>query len=134
MLPWLKVKKVEIPCNALTIQEAARLFERSVGALHRDCVYLDIDTSRRTASGGCLTRDDIWIIYAHLCWRVWTQFTNPYWRGDRKDYSRDCPTDEDKSRYVEYVGGSKKDCFSRFDEAIRQKREKRLANIPKVMS
>ncbi len=126
MLPWLSVQKVESPSNLLTLREAGQLFGRSHSALAQDCKYLKIDVSRVNCSSGCIDRHDAWILYAFLCWKLWKSSCNPCWRGDRKDYAIDCPTDETKLGYVDLVGGSRDDLESRFEQALVEKRKRLL--------
>ena len=130
MLDWLQSKNVVSisgDTDRLTIGEAARMFNRAAGALYRDCQYLGIDTS--VPKGGCLTREDCWILYVFLCWKLHCQQTRAWWRGDRTDYEKDCQTTEQKLAYVRLAGGSRIDFNQRFDGALDQKRMKLLPEI-----
>ena len=121
MLDWLVPQLVaSTPPERLTLSEASHMFGRAKGALYRDCQYLGIDTS--VPRGGCLTRDDCWILYVFLCWKLHCQYTRQWWRGDRQDYARDCQTNEQKLAYVALAKGSKIDFNSRFDNALDRKR------------
>lgn len=121
MLDWLPQRTmVVVPEERLTLSEAAKLFGRAKGAIYRDCRHLGIDTS--VPKGGCLTRDDCWIIYVFLCWKLHCQNTRAWWRGDRRDYEKDCQTTEQKLAYVALAKGSKVDFNRRFDNALDDKR------------
>ena len=123
MIPWLKLCSQISQPERLTIREAAAAFGRSVGALHRDCEALGIDTS--VFSGGCISRQDFWILYVYLCWRVAKTGSTPGWNGDRNDYKIDCPTDEAKlSCLSSFDKASREDCDTRFDAAILSKKHK----------
>lgn len=113
--------------DRLTISEASVMFERAKGALYADCRYLGIDTS--VPRGGCLDKDDCWILYVFLCWKLHGQQTKAWWRGDRADYEQDCQTAEQKLAYVQLVGGSKLDFNRRFDTALDRKRINALPEI-----
>ncbi|MGD1852751.1 MAG: hypothetical protein ACFB2W_00730 [Leptolyngbyaceae cyanobacterium] len=117
MLPWLSVVDVQKKRTRLTLREAATLFDRSKSAIRKDCDFLGISTA---CTGGCISKQDAWFLYVFLCWKKYKTATCADWRGDRKDWNTDCPTDAAKLFYVSKISGSEGDLSKRFDEALFQ--------------
>lgn len=125
MLPWLKVVEISQKRNRLTLREASTLFDRSKTALRNDCRFLGIETD---CSRGCISKQDAWLLYVFLCWKKYKDFTCSDWRGDRKDWLEDCPTDNAKLYFVKKIGGSEGDLSKRFDQAVFEANSKRITD------
>ncbi|MEO0373096.1 MAG: hypothetical protein AAF329_00435 [Cyanobacteria bacterium P01_A01_bin.17] len=95
---------------------------RSLGALHKDCQFLGIDTAVRGQAS--LTQHDCWVLYVFLCWRCWRDFRTPEWSRYRSEYEVDCCGDDGELDpelqlgFVDMVGGSTADFEKRWNAAI----------------
>lgn len=122
MLSWLK-PNIEVICPPrLTLWEASEALERSVGALYLDCQELGISTKR--VHGGCLDKNDFWTLYLFGCWHLVKSYSDPFWRGRRRDYWIDCPNIEDRIIYTEKCKTNKADSDILFHSFVEKKRER----------
>lgn len=131
MLPWLSVIDVQEKRTRLTLREASTLFGRSKSALREDCRFLGISTNH---SRGCISKQDAWLLYVFLCWKKYKSCVCADWRGDRKDWIVDCPTDSAKLFFVDMAGGSEGDLSKRFDAALFLANQKRMTDVSSTRS